>query len=385
MEVKDGNLPIYELHVQPTYSVIIPQRSGNRSERSVLQFLNEKNLQLAHETSRTNEAGEVVKRTLSKKAVRRLTNAVNWLVVSARKKWIFDKSTGKRYSFFVNFVTLTLPTTDHTISDNHFKKVMLHNFINTCRYKFDMKNFVWKVEAQENGNIHAHFTTDTFIHWRALRDVWNRILLKNGLIDTYRKKHENMSFDDYYIAYQKGSEYCYNRLKKAYDYGVSTFWSDPNTTDVHSVHKVKDIGSYLAKYMGKKEDDRREISGRLWGCSYNLSESNKLVCELVGSQSVALSDELYYNNIKWKPIESVSKKTGISRTVGDIFFYKTSDWGKVIKGDLLQLYNEHRFNIRYNVDVEQAKSIVVETVLPPDFLSLEVHSQNEQSDQVDLF
>jgi hypothetical protein len=345
---------IYELHIQPTYAVYIPQRDFSNSTKSEAQRENEQNLkENQHEGS------------LSRKATRRLTNAVNWLVASAKKQYVYDKSSNKRYSFKVNFVTLTLPSIDHGITDHQFKSVLLHNFINTCRYKFNMKNFIWKVEAQENGNIHAHFTTDTFIHWKDLRRVWNRILIKHGAMKDYTDKHKNMSFDEYCTTYNYDNTRDINSLKKAYDYGTSTNWSDPNSTDIHAVWAVKDLAAYLAKYMGKAEDDRRTIQGRLWGCSYNLSASNKLVLEVHSYADNDLIEPLCQPDIKFKQIESIDKLTGRPFTVGEIFFLRMSDWGTKIKGRLLDFYNQHRFNIRHNIDVEALKRHFVPDIAPP--------------------
>lgn len=332
--------PILELHINPTYAVCFPQRTPGDYFRTSKQIKNEQNL-------RDNKPKE----HMSRKAVRRLTNSVNWLVASARQKWIYDKQTKKRFSFKVNFITLTLPTLDHSVTDHAFKSDLLHNFINTCRVAYGLKNYVWKVEAQANGNIHAHFTTDTFIHWRDVRRVWNRILQKKGIIDAYKSKHEKLTFEEYCTLYNPTGERSVLDLRRAFTHGVDTGWSDPNSSDIHSVHKVKDIAAYLAKYMSKSEDDRRTIKGRLWGCSYNLSESNKLVLEVQGSQDNDILNQLYKPQIRYKPIEAISSLTRLPFRVGEIFFYNLSDWGKVLQGSLLAKFNEHRFNIRHNINI----------------------------------
>lgn len=350
---------VYELHIQPTYAVYIPQRDYTNHVKTEAQKQNEQNL-----TDNTHEG------QLSRKAVRRLTNAVNWLVASARKQYVYDKSSNKRYSFKVNFVTLTLPSLNHGISDHKFKSVLLHNFINTCRYKFGMKNFIWKVEAQANGNIHAHFTTDTFIHWKDLRRVWNRILVKHGAMDEYTQKHSKMTFEDYVSTYDSKGERDITQLRRAFEAGVQSNWQDPNSTDVHAVWKIKDLAAYLAKYMGKGEDDRRNISGRLWGCSYNLSAANKLVVEVHSYADNDLVEPLCQPQIKFKPIESVDKLTGKVFQFGEIFFLKLSDWGTLIKGRLLDFYNQHRFNIRHNIDVMAQKAHIVPTIAPPEHYEL---------------
>ncbi len=347
--------PIFELHVNPTYAVCIPQIPRGGRRKTIAQLANEENLKRAKHT------GE-----LSKKAIRRLSNAVNWLVASAAEKWVYDETTNKRYKFKLNFITLTLPTLDHNISDHAFKKVLLHNFINTCRYRFGLRNFVWKVEAQQNGNIHAHFTTDTFIHWRALRDVWNRILIKQGVMDAYTEKHIDLSFDEYCALYNSKGNKSIEQMKKAYVHGQETGWKDPNSTDVHSVYKVKDIGAYMAKYMAKNEEGKRKIKGRLWGCSTNLSESNKLVIELLGSEGEEIMKPLMSKEIEYKEIFTKSSISSAMKKVGEIFFLHLRDWGTTIKGRLLELFNIHRFNIRHNINIEAVKTFVVENFLPPE-------------------
>src|SRR5699024_1370876 len=133
--------------------------------------------------------------------ITKLRNSINWLVASSKKKKVYSEKRKRHYYFKVNFVTLTLPSSVQNISDHKFKSVLLHNFINQMRYRYGMKNFVWKVETQENGNIHAHFTTDTYLPWDGVRFVWNRILIKNDLMHEYTNKHLAMSFDDYNKTY----------------------------------------------------------------------------------------------------------------------------------------------------------------------------------------
>jgi hypothetical protein len=341
MQTRELQPPIFDLHINPTYAVCIPQRSGRGGNKTLERVKNEANL-------KNNQH----KGQMSKKATRRITNAVNWLVASAKNKWIFDKTSQKRFTFRVNFITLTLPTLDHGVTDHDFKSVLLHNFINTCRYKYDLKNYVWKVETQANGNIHAHFTTDTFIHWQDIRNVWNRILERNGVIAKYKAKHEKLSFDEYVSMYDPEGAKDIEQLRRAFRQGCSASWSDPNSTDVHSVYKVKDLASYLAKYMGKSDEDRRAVKGRLWGCSTNLAETNKLTMELAASKDFKVLEDLHNSGIKYKPIMSKPNAFGETYEIGSLFLYKLSDWGKTIKGKLLDLFNEHRFNIRYNINIE---------------------------------
>jgi hypothetical protein len=339
---------IFDLHIKPTYAVLVPQRENKPNYKTSRRIAAEENL-------KNNELTGV----LSHKATRRLVNSVNWLVASAKNKTVFDKLTGKRFNFKINFVTLTLPCLDHGITDHEFKSKLLHNFINTCRYKFDLKNFVWKVETQENGNIHAHFTTDTFIHWKDLRRVWNRILEKRGILDIYTNNHKNLTFDEYNNLYNPENKKELEKMKKAFIFGQNTEWKEPNTTDVHAVHKVKDISAYLAKYMSKKEEGRRIIKGRVWGCSHNLSEKNKLTIEICGSEDYDYIQEFHKEEIFYKPIQIENSLNSSLTTIGEMYFFKLMDWGTILKGRLLQKFNEHRFNIRHNIDIESLKNIII--------------------------
>lgn len=324
-----------ELRVYPTYAVIYPQRSGKKKDKSIAQIRNEENL------TENKPKGKI-----SDKARKRLTNAVNWLIISSKRKRIYDKANRKHFYFRLNFITLTLPTLEHNISDHHFKSKMLHNFINQCRYKYGMKNYVWKVEAQANGNIHAHFTTDCFIHWKDLRKTWNNVLENEGLIDKYREKHENLTYDEYSDMYSNGGQVAERVLAKRFKEGCKSGWSDPNSTDVKAVKSIADIGAYMAKYMGKNEDDRREIKGRLWSCSYSLSDKNKLVFEIPRNTDVELSKPLMNPKIDYFGIYTDPDSLGNRKLMAEVFFYKMSDWGKALKGRLYEAFRDHCSKIR---------------------------------------
>lgn len=366
---------IFDLHVYPTYAVKIPQRERFRPSPEALEKANIAR-QLARQAKLDPNHPEHSKQyVLSPKATKRLINSVNWLVSSAQTKRVFSKLTGKSFQFKVNFITLTLPTTDHSISDHFFKSVLLHAFINTCRKSHRLTNFVWKCEAQANGNIHAHFTTDTFIHYADVRRIWNKILHSHGLIQKFTEKHASLTLDEYVNLYNPKGEQDVSRLEMAYKKGCESQWTNPNTTDVHAVHKIKDISAYLAKYMGKSEEDRRRISGRVWSCNYALSSKNKLVLECYSTRGMAILDELNKPEIKAKPIESINKTTGSKTYVGNIYFFKPSFWGSIIQGILLEEYNTFRWKIQqfqnnvFFIDDTSYKSLTPEPEKAQAFLS----------------
>src|SRR5213079_1819998 len=87
----------------------------------------------------------------SRKSYKRLTNAINWMLVFSDKKRVFEKSSGKTFSFRLAFLTLTLSERQkHT--DQYIKEHLLQPFL----YWLDRSHkasYVWKAESQLNGNI----------------------------------------------------------------------------------------------------------------------------------------------------------------------------------------------------------------------------------------
>src|SRR5690606_15675219 len=86
--------------------------------------------------------------TLSKKALSKMANAIDWLLASATEKEVFQKSTGKTFRFKINFCTLTLPDTSNEVSDIFFKKKLVDPFLSSLRKYFGLNNYVWKLEFQ---------------------------------------------------------------------------------------------------------------------------------------------------------------------------------------------------------------------------------------------
>ncbi|OHB72389.1 MAG: hypothetical protein A2W17_04510 [Planctomycetes bacterium RBG_16_41_13] len=169
---------------------------------------------------------------ISANAKTKMRNAVLWLDASAKYKWCYSKTTGKWFRWRLNFIHLTIPAQAGK-SDKFVKKVLNRFFMYAYR-KTGMRSYIWKAEPQERGEIHFHITSDCFIWKTTLQNIWNGCLRYYGLIGT----HEN-----------------------------------PPSTKVHPTANIKLMTAYLVKYMTKNDNHRRIISGRLWGCSQNLSQA----------------------------------------------------------------------------------------------------------------
>lgn len=259
-----------------------------------------------------DEMADKVEQDISEKAGRRIKRAVNWLVQMAEPKPLIwtDKKTGqvRRGMFKVNFVTLTLPASQSIaadqynhmpdsarpwftfseiasrttwISDNDIKAKLLNQFLVECRQHVmkqsqgaeKMLYYFWRAEAQKNGNIHFHILADRYLHYEYLQTTWNRILNKFGFIDRYRLQQKEKFKNGFVPDLRKSDVWPIASQIEAYKKGKANNWTQPNSTDVHSVRQIKNLGAYLSKYVSKSEEARK-IQGRKWYISTALSKLN---------------------------------------------------------------------------------------------------------------
>lgn len=334
------------LHVKPNRIVQLPYQHKKILNPHTLILANEKRKLLREQKAIEKKASPEINNKLSIKAKQRLQNAINWLVASAEKKEVFDFQTKKSYPHKVSFITLTLPYIDNEHDDIFFKRVLLHNFLSTAQKKFGLNSYVWKVEAQKNGNIHAHIVTDVFIHWRELRNTWNSILIKHGVMLKYTDKFSKMSFNEYHEHCCSNGRKSEIANKKSYNEGVKFSWQNPNSTDVKNVRNVNNLSAYIAKYFSKDDIKKRPIQGRLWGCSYNLGKSANLSIELVNETKGEVINQLAASGLECVSLETVNKTTGDIFEFGLLYKIAQNDWGKKITGDLFDLYRNHLLAIR---------------------------------------
>lgn len=181
------------------------------------------------------------------------------------------------------FVTLTLPAKQQH-DDNFIKRNLLNNFIKYAREKWNVKYYIWRAEPQGNGNIHFHIIFDNRICWKKIRAKWNIYLHINGYIQQYRTNQQtfhkngftlntiitnNPNRKQQYKNYIRKAKRAGTTIetfinwderlqREAYNYGVKTNWSNPNTTDIHGLRGIRNVSAYITKYMTK--DDTKHIN-----------------------------------------------------------------------------------------------------------------------------
>lgn len=346
MEIIKGDISEFNrvLYIYPTHAVLLPPPPTGARSKTINRLKNEENLK-----------DNKTKGHLSEKSRKRLKNAINWLVLSSKsvRKWNRTKNTA--FNSRISFITLTVPTTNHNISDESMKKKVLHAFLNNMVKNYGMKSYVWKIERNENGNIHFHITTDIFIDHSILRKVWNNVLSTFGILQEYTSKFEKMTYNEYKFVRQSQGEEDEEIIQRGYKYGTSTKWSNPNTTDIHNVRNVKNLAAYISNYMAKKEVDRSGINGRLWGCSHNLSNASNLKYEHLLHSDSQLNKDLNNDNIKWFPIMTNENGLNESKCIGDFFSWNLEQIGVDIKGRIFELIKDTVWRIRnadFNLMIE---------------------------------
>lgn len=218
----------------------------------------------------------IVKGTLSPNARKRLRKALNLLVDSAVEKMLYDEVSGQSFPFRVNFVTLELPAPQGDVTDDDLKRKCLNEWLLYAKRRYGLRSYVWKAETQANGNLHFHLTTDCYIHWGDIRKSWCHSLRHFGFVEQYRERMKEFHANGFQVRKDLLKGWPLKKQKEAYEYGQKTNWSFPNCTDVHAVNKIDDLAGYMIKYMSKKEDGRRPVQGKLWGCSTNLLIKDKI-------------------------------------------------------------------------------------------------------------
>jgi hypothetical protein len=172
---------------------------------------------------------------ISDKSRRKLKRiAEQWLgsIQEAKRQKKAHRGKQTRY---VTFVTLTL-SAKQMHSDNEIKRELLNPFIITAIRQLNVKQYLWRAEAQENGNIHFHLFMDAYIPHQKLRVLWNSCQERLGYISRFKAIHSH---------------------------------TNPNSTDIERIKSPKGASIYVTKYISK-ESKYRKLEGRCWGCSDGL-------------------------------------------------------------------------------------------------------------------
>jgi hypothetical protein len=287
----------------------VPENGYNRTE--------------AFERNKANLLENHHKGELSRKAARRIKTAIEWLLIRSTPKHVWNRHQEKSYFFRLNFITLTLPS-KQIHSDKEIISRCLNNFLNIMRNKHGITDYIWRAEAQYNGNIHFHITGNKFVHWRYIRAAWCSSVNLLGYVDRFAQKFHHMN---------------------------------PPCTEVRKVKHIRRIAAYLSSYLAKNKQfapvgEIRMIAGKRIEVLYSdkvyrdedpgkkqgkviatmLSERLRhLDCNLWGcSQSISKVRPLRFDasSIQWQSIRNISFSPLVKCVKGD---YVDSFYGQLLQ------------------------------------------------------
>jgi hypothetical protein len=171
---------------------------------------------------------------------KRIRKAIDIFLQITPSRQIWNPVVEVFHPFRLSFITLTIAETRRNINAKEAHKTLLRPWLDWATgQRVGARNYIWKAEWQERGQLHYHITTDVFIHYQDIQKKWNALQKKAGLLDAYAKKHGHFN---------------------------------PNSIDVHSVKNIADFEAYLAKYIAKGDQNGKEMDGKVWDCSARLKE-----------------------------------------------------------------------------------------------------------------
>jgi len=229
---------------------------------------------------------------LSLAAVKKISKALDYSIYLAKPPDKHKHLAGKHYQYCLNFITLTL-SSKQLHSDLEIKKEIFQPWLDYCRKHYKIKNYVWVIEKQKNGNTHFHVVSDKWIPHVELRNLWNKFQQNLGYVTRYAEAQKRWFKNGFKVHSALLQNWNYNKQYSAWLSGCKSGWNNPNSTDVHSLRFISNVKKYMIKYMTKnytrvenkltfepnniedellKKDSYSKITGRIWGCSESLSK-----------------------------------------------------------------------------------------------------------------
>lgn len=255
-------------------------------------------------------AGQKRKMVLSNASVKKIRNRVFFMSTIAEEKQRFTANK-KLVKYKLCFLTLTI-SGDVVGGIKEANKKLLNTLLTDLRRNVGMKNYVWRLELQKNGKIHYHIVTDASVSYKYLRHVWNRIQLEQGYMKSFTEKFSNMDFNQY-SEYMKSQGYKNMRVEKLPEWfakGKREKWENPNSVDVAYVNNEKSVSAYISKYITKppagvedQDENDVELSGRIWGSSAELAETENIKHEFQDVAEFAYFAMIQYFGAKEHDVE----------------------------------------------------------------------------------
>jgi hypothetical protein len=362
MIIPEGNKWVSMIKVQPNHFILWNEYTGEAHHRD--RMSSDINLQLSK-----------IKQDVSKKAQRRILQAIDWFLLLAKPKQAENLQTNKLFTYRLAMATLTLPC-EQIHDDRYIKHNMLSAVFDRLRKEHNVHNYIWKAEKQYNGSIHFHIILDQFIHYFELNRIWNIILKHHGYIDQYRNNMLEFHKDGFRVRKELLKQWPLDQQKKAYNKGMKENWQNPiSSTDIHSLKKIKKVRAYVAKYLTKNPDKSKYFGIKM------LTFKKKYNCKVVPDWYINEVNDYISKNLKvdgnyWYISRELSKCKMKSKPLDDISYKEISIIhdkfkDKIIECDRCTVYCLNIFELakfKFNGILDHIKKFILtqrEILFPP--------------------
>lgn len=188
-----------------------------------------------------NPTNEKYTGTLSKAAKKTIEKRLTGWIYALKTANQKQRGTSKQPRRQPIFVTLTLPA-EQQHTDKQIKSKCLELFIKALQYRYKIRNYFWRAEVQQNGNLHFHLIFDRYLPAAKISELWNRSVENLGYITRFESKHGHRN---------------------------------PPTTNVKKLFSNSANIWYLLKYVSK-DHQGRTIDGAVFRFSSNLLKAKPL-------------------------------------------------------------------------------------------------------------
>ena len=157
---------------------------------------------------------------MSRKSKSRLRNYIEWMLECSKRKKVYSIKENKAFSYKIGFMTLDIPP-DLNATDKQIHYKIFKPFIRILQRDYDLAEYIWKAETQDNNSLHYHLTINVWIHHEDINKEWVRCIESTGY--TFKTKDHSHA-----------------------------------TTQIKATKSIKNIAAYLVGYIVKKDTYKRK-------------------------------------------------------------------------------------------------------------------------------
>lgn len=211
--------------------------------------------------------------TMTEGTKKRIRKTIDLLMQLSPEKKKYNPVTGRVIKHQLSFITLTVSNDEKMLSAKDGYNLLLAPFIRYMRDKKELKTYIWKAELQKRGQIHYHITTPEIIDYKTIKEYWNHLQDKAGLLEKFKAKYKH---------------------------------NQPNSTDIHQVRKINNIQAYLSKEFCKTVQNETPTTGKLWDCSMNLKGAKFFSVEMKSQHEKNIWNAYRFNHLEELKLEQCS-------------------------------------------------------------------------------